>query len=386
MVDVPKPAEGEALIKVLRAGVCNTDLEILRGYMGFRGTLGHEFVGIVVAVGPHGGGGSSSDGSGLGRNDGGDAAMASCDWIGQRVCGDINLACGGRSCESGHGSVLASGGTAGGQGRPDDSCDEGGTSAGRRGTDASCQGGAAACTVCDSGVPDLARNHCPKRSVLGILGKDGTYAQYLTLPLRNLHKVPPGVSDAHAVFAEPLAAAFRVVEQGLLSRKTKVAILGDGKLGLMICEVIGRQSLPQRPVLFGKHEDKMSLVAHLARTAHVDACSRDEFRQAFDVVVDATGSPGGVDLALSLLAPMGTLVLKSTCAQGAGFNNAPIVINEIRVVGSRCGPMDKALGLLGSGALDLDKYVTATYPLDQAQAALERAATNGCLKVHLVCS
>ena len=192
-VPKPKPEEGLCLINVLRAGVCNTDLEILKGYMGFIGTLGHEFVGVV------------------------EEWAEDVSWVGKRVCGDINVGC-------------------------------------------------ANCSVClndynmDQYCPQYSRNHCPNRSVLGILGKDGTMAEYLTLPLRNLHLVPDDVPDEDAVFAEPLAAACRIPEQNLIQHKDKVAILGDGKLGLMIAECIGRLDLQRKPILFGKHARQLELV------------------------------------------------------------------------------------------------------------------------------
>ncbi|CAM9915515.1 unnamed protein product [Discosporangium mesarthrocarpum] len=200
-IPMPVPAHGEALIKVLRAGVCNTDLEILAGYMGFEGVLGHEFVGIVESV-------NGDEGAYL---------------VGKRVCGDINLAC-------------------------------------------------TKCSVCQGGG-DRARNHCPNRTVLGILGKHGTYAEYLTLPCRNLHQVPDGVSDAEAVFAEPLAAACRIMEQGLAPPDTTAAVLGDGKLGLLIAEVLSRRRTSKaRPheeggevgvTIIGRHPEKMDLCCRL---------------------------------------------------------------------------------------------------------------------------
>jgi threonine dehydrogenase-like Zn-dependent dehydrogenase len=299
----------------------------MKGYMGFSGILGHEFVGVVESLAA----GSVGVGASL---------------IGKRVVGDINLSC-------------------------------------------------AACGVCSVG-DDRSRNHCPNRTVLGILAKDGTFAEYLTLPVANLHVVPPGVSDEQAVFVEPLAAACRVVEQGLISNQgigdgssssfSSIAILGDGKLGLMIAEVLGREhttwrhSLPPSssvetppPVLFGKHRHKLNFVADSGVECRLvselfeggaqqqqqqqqlgseGATLKGEFMGKFDVVVDATGSPAGLSLASSLCRPMGTLVLKSTCADGEAFNAAPFVINELRVVGSRCGPFPKALELLAIATND----------------------------------
>lgn len=265
---IPQPEPNHALIKVLRAGVCNTDLEILQGYMGFTGVLGHEFVGRVVDV-------NTTD----------DAVKQT--WRNQRVCGDINVGC-------------------------------------------------ASCGVCknhhnlDLTCPCMSRNHCPNRTVLGILKKNGTMAEYLTLPISNLHKVPDSMDDAVAVFAEPLAAACRIVEQGLVhydvSNPDRVAILGDGKLGLMIAEVLGREHAkrfagqptpPQKPVMFGKHPHKLDLVKESGVDCRlVTECVDEkafngvasEHAGKYDVVVDATGSPAGLSLAAGLCRPMGTLV------------------------------------------------------------------------------
>lgn len=271
VLEIPKPTPGpgEALIQVLRAGVCNTDLEILQGYMGFTGVLGHEFVGRVVEV-------NTNDES------------VKQQWLGSRVCGDINVGC-------------------------------------------------SSCSVCqnsehlDEKCSQMSRNHCPTRTVLGILNKDGTMAEYLTLPVSNLHKVPDSVDNATAVFSEPLAAACRIVEQRLVSyeptRPDKVAILGDGKLGLMIAEVLGREhvrclgsddaSTHPKPVLFGKHPHKLDFVKESGVdcrlvTEAIDDSSfngvSSQHAAKYDVVVDATGSPAGLKLAAGLCRPMGTLV------------------------------------------------------------------------------
>jgi threonine dehydrogenase-like Zn-dependent dehydrogenase len=358
----PTPAPGQALIRVLRAGVCNTDLEILKGYMGFTGVLGHEFVGVVEQV--------------VANNDD-DQASAAAAWIGQRVCGDINVGCQAWTC-------------------------------------AVCQNA----DNLDASCPQYSRNHCPNRTVLGILNKDGTMAEYLTLPLSNLHKVPPELSDEEAVFAEPLAAACRIPEQNLIQTPTdRVAILGDGKLGLMIAEVMGRLNLHQRPMLFGKHPHKMDLVRDSAGVdcRHVSECQADESDTAsiaaehchrYDVVVDATGSPAGLTLAIGLCRPMGTICLKSTCAGAEPLHAAPLVIDELRVVGSRCGPIEQALTMMrtnhpnssSSGshiptakaatttALCVTKYITKCFPLSQAQDAIQCAAEKATMKVQIVCS
>ena len=358
-IPIPQPPTNFALVKVLRAGVCNTDLEILQGYMGFHGVLGHEFVGRVVEVNT-------------------DDADIKAKWMDQRVCGDINVGC--ADCDVCHNLK-----------RLDDRA-------------ACCQ---------------MSRNHCPNRTVLGILNQNGTMAEYLTLPVANLHKVPEDMSDEVAVFSEPLAAACRIVEQGLVQydgpHPDRVAILGDGKLGLMIAEVLGREhssrlggssssSSAAKPVMFGKHQHKMDLVRE---SAGVDcrpvADCKDEkafngvasqYAGKFDVVVDATGSPAGLSLAAGLCRPMGTLVLKSTCAAGEQFNAAPFVIDELKVVGSRCGPIDKALELLALDdsstgplkPLGVSKYITKTFPLSEAADAIKCAAERTTMKVQIICS
>ena len=373
LLAVPVPAvpnPNYCLIRILRAGICNTDLEILRGYMGFVGTLGHEFVGRVVRLHDEA------------------SAAAKEEWMNRRVCGDINLRC----CDS---LPLKY------------------------------------CKVCDdSSAYDLhhaamSRNHCPSRTVLGILNRDGTFAEYMLLPIRNLHKVPEGVDDETAVFAEPLAAACRIVEQRLVTfsyietdrRKVRggdrVAILGDGKLGLCVAEILGREYLsciastedetqqqqPPAPILFGKHQHKLDLVKESGvQTLLVQECYADKEQERvsprhankYDVVIDATGNPNGLTLSMSLCRPMGTLVLKSTCAAGvAGFHSAPIVIDELNVVGSRCGPIDRALELLqdtGSGVppLNMKKYITKTFSLKDVREALACAAEKSMMKVQLV--
>jgi len=352
-VPIPDPQPHEALIQVLQAGICNTDLEIVKGYMGFSGTLGHEFVGKVVEFG---------------------SAVSESDqrkFLHQRVCGDINLACAGRT---------------------------------------------ATCNIC-SLKTTMSRNHCPTRTVLGILNKDGTMAEYLTLPVSNLHLVSDALSNEEAVFCEPLAAACRIVEQNLVKRFDKVVILGDGKLGLMIAEAIGRHvadmnhneeetaaSTTPKPILIGKHAHKLELVKDAGVEIKLlneitddngdndgstnSSAVKSEFQNAFDVVVDATGSPSGLALCVNLTSPMGTLVLKSTCADTAGFFAAPVVINEISIVGSRCGPFPPALKLLehGNPKLHVTKYITETFALRDASQAMECAAQKSTMKVQLICS
>ncbi|KAL7571963.1 hypothetical protein ACA910_001625 [Epithemia clementina (nom. ined.)] len=343
-VSQPEPSEAEALIKVLRAGICNTDLEIMKGYMGFKGTLGHEFVGRVVGFHPQ-----TTISSTLQQK-----------FLNRRVCGDINLSC-------------------------------------------------SSCRVCDLKT-DRSRNHCPNRTVLGILNKDGTMAEYLTLPLVNLHLVTDKIPNSVAVFCEPLAAACRIVEQNLIrgggsGGTDKVLILGDGKLGLMVAEALGRhqQGSIHKPILVGKHQHKLDLVkdagvevkllSEITTNTEIGKPGSvlEQYQHQFDVVVDATGSPAGLAMAVSLCRPMGVLVLKSTCAAGEAFFAAPIVIDELHIVGSRCGPFQPALDLLAvpactEGSLNVEKYLTKAFPLAEAAEALKFAAEKSTLKVQLVCS
>lgn len=337
-VPIPVPAAKEALIKVNRAGVCNTDLEILKGYMGFNGVIGHEFVGTVVSV----------------QSDEEEDQV----WVNKRVCGDINCAC-----------LKAS------------------------------------CGTCAQSNTALARNHCPTRSVLGILAKDGTYGEYITLPIRNLHAIPDFIPDEEAVFVEPLAAACRIIEQKVIHPATdRVAVIGDGKLGLLIMEVLMRSGLQHPPCIIGRHPSKMKLLYGDGRLkvdmvilesgtkvnpredSYIRVESREALQHKFDVVVDATGSPAGLELSTYITRPMGTLVLKSTCAIGTTFNTAPYVIDELRIVGSRCGPFEEAIKLFkndGAPPLNLKKYISGVYSLDNVEGGIAKAKEKGALKVQI---
>ena len=296
----PVPAAGEALVRVLLAGICSTDLELAMGYMGFRGVLGHELVGVVEAC---------DDGA----------------WIGRRVAGEINLACG-------H------------------------------------------CRMCARGL----QRHCPTRSVLGIVNKDGCFAQCVTLPIANLHALPDGLDDLRACFVEPTAAAFEVLEQVQVAREDQVAVLGDGKLGLLIAQVL--QTTGCALTVVGRHARKLELAAArgIATAALADLPAK-----SFDVVVEATGSADGMHAAMSLLRPRGTLVLKSTYHGLLSLDAAPIVIDELTIVGSRCGPFERAIPALASGDVDPTPLIDAIMPLTDGVAALERAAQPGVLKVLL---
>lgn len=352
VVEKPSPAPGEALVKVLRAGVCSTDLEIIKGYVpGFDHTLGHEFVGLVESV--VAGDGDSS------------RAAAAQRLVGQRCVGEIN--CKSKSSGSGNKQVVKSHWNAEHQ-------------------------------------RIFIRNHFPDRTVLGIIARDGCMAEYCCLPIENLHAVPDDVSDMEACFAEPLAAACRIAEQGLVhSVADSVAVVGDGKLGLLVAHVLscatkvnGDKQADKQPnvTLFGRHLDKMNLVENINRVVVEDLVEDlHRFHGQFDVVVDASGSPQGITLAMSLTRPLGTLVLKSTCS-GRGVERMPewtalandIVVNEKKVIGSRCGPFEPALALLSDPQTKqlVKRMLSATLPVDPCGLeAIQTAQKKGTLKVQI---
>lgn len=293
----PEPADGHAVVRVRMAGVCNTDLELVKGYMGFRGVLGHELVGEV--------------------EDGPDA------WRGRRVACEINFACG-------------------------------------------------ACETCARG---LAR-HCPTRRVMGIQQADGALAELVRVPVENLHAVPDALTDERAVFTEPLAAAFEILEQVRVEPGTACLVLGDGKLGLLAAQVLDAAGAKVRVV--GHHEDKLAI---LARRGIETVLERDWQPAPTELVIEATGTAKGFAAALATTRPRGTLVLKSTVAEHPDVDLAPLVIHEIQVMGSRCGPFAPALEALASGAIDVASLVSDGVPLARAEEALERAARPGALKV-----
>lgn len=295
---VPTPGPDEALVRVTLAGICNTDLEITRGYMGFRGVLGHEFVGVVER-GP-------------------DPVL-----IGQRVVGEINCYCG-------------------------------------------------VCPTCLAGNP----THCPHRSTLGIAGRDGALADYCVLPTRNLHTVPDSVSDQQAVFTEPLAAALEILEQVHVWPTQRVVVLGDGKLGLLVAQVLRLTGCDL--IAVGRHAEKLACLARLGIATRLVA---DAPGLQAAVVVDCTGRADGFDLARSLVSPRGTLVLKSTFEGRNTINLTSMVVDELTLVGSRCGPFAPALRLLAMRLVDVEPLIAATYALGQAPAALAQARTQGTLKV-----
>jgi alcohol dehydrogenase len=303
--DYPKPqlSHGEALIRVSLAGVCNTDLEVIKGYASFQGVLGHEFVGRV------------------------EACPADPAWVGRRVVGEINAACG-------------------------------------------------LCATCRAGRPE----HCPTRTVLGIRGRDGAFADYLTLPVGNLHAVPEGVSDQQAVFVEPLAAALEITEQVHVRPGERVVVLGDGKLGQLIAQVLALTACDL--TVLGRHQEKLDLLANRGiHTCLVERSTPDAPDIVADVVVEATGSPGGFASALRIVRPRGRLVLKSTYHAQPQVNLSQLVVDEVSLIGSRCGPFAPALRLLAQGAVDVAPLVQARRPL--GLPALEEAALKGALKVLL---
>lgn len=304
VAEVAAPSRAsEALVRVTLAGVCNTDLEIARGYAGFKGTLGHEFVGVV------------------------ESAPGAPELVGRRVVGEINAGCG-------------------------------------------------ACELCATGDT----RHCPERTVLGIVGRDGAFAEFLQLPAANLLPVPDEVPDERAVFTEPLAAACGINERVSVGVDARVAVIGDGKLGLLCAQAL-KVITGASVTLVGRHPSKLDI----ARRRGVETLTTGELSsshaRAFDVTVEASGSPKGFETALNLLRPRGTLVLKSTFHGTTELNAAPVVVDEISIVGSRCGRFAPALELLARDAVEVGALVHEEFPLSEGARAMERAAAPGVLKV-----
>ena len=295
--DVPEPIvkNEEVLLRVRLAGICDTDLQLARGYMGYQGVLGHEFVAETI------------DGK-------------------RRVTAEINNAC--RTCRT-------------------------------------CRAGRS--------------NHCPNRTVLGILNHDGAMADFVSVPSVNLHDIPDEIDDRSAVFIEPLAAAFRILEQVEVDSKTSVAVVGDGKLGTLCARVL--QTKTAGVHLVGKHAEKLKTAGKNIKTHLLDQIGSME--HTFDLVVDATGSSSGLETALRLVRPLGTVVLKTTVAGNHEVSLAPIVIDEVRVIGSRCGPFPRAIQALQSREIDVLDLIEAEYSLDDAELAFERAGRKGARKVLL---
>ncbi|WP_321475090.1 alcohol dehydrogenase catalytic domain-containing protein [uncultured Paludibaculum sp.] len=296
----PRRPKGSALIRLICGGICNTDIELLRGYYGFKGTPGHEFVGEVV----------ESD----------DAR-----WVGRRVVGEINLPCG-------H------------------------------------------CEWCARGLG----RHCPTRTVLGIVRHAGAFREYLTLPEGNLRAVPAKVKTEHAVFTEPIAAACEILDQVRMPRGATVAVLGDGKLGLLVGQVLRCSGLEVHQ--YGRHRDKLQV----AEAAGIDARLSNKLpAAAYDYVVEATGSSEGLMQAVRMTRPRGTIVMKSTVHGAVALDAAPVIVNEITLVGSRCGRFEPALKLLQSNKLQLDRMISDEFPLAESPRAFARAQERGVLKVLL---
>jgi threonine dehydrogenase-like Zn-dependent dehydrogenase len=298
--DYPEPTlrDGEVMVDVLRAGICETDLQLVRGYMGFQGILGHEFVGVARS-GP---------------------------LAGRRVVGEINCTC-------------------------------------------------LACDTCRAGRP----SHCPNRSVLGILNHDGAFADLIAVPQRNLHAVPDSVPTDAAVFAEPLAAAFQIPAQLTIRREDRILVLGDGRLGNLCAQVLAATS--DHVQVVGKHADKLALLRSLGISTALLSDQPED--RSMDIVVDCTGSPTGLPTALRLVRPRGTIVLKTTVAGDQTMAWAPVVIDEVTIVGSRCGPFDQALAALEAGRVSVMPLVSGRFGLSKGIEALEQASQKSVMKVLL---
>jgi threonine dehydrogenase-like Zn-dependent dehydrogenase len=301
-VNRPEPGPGEVLVRVHLAGICRTDLEVLKGYHGFKGVMGHEFVGEV-------------------------AAPEDSPWLGRRVVGEITIGCG-------------------------------------------------SCDLCGQGLA----GHCRQRRVLGLKDHDGAFAHYLTLPAANLHAVPDEVPDVLAVFTEPLAAALRVLEAVPISPAARVLVVGDGALGLQISWVLALSGADVH--LAGHHPEHLALARPRGVAPYL---SEDLPAGDYDLVVDASGSPSGLDLALTRVRPRGTVVMKSTYAGRYPLDPAALVVPEVSLVGCRCGPFGAALRLLRDGRVDPRPLIDRTFPLTRSLEALAWAQRPGVLKVLIDC-
>lgn len=304
LADMPIPNQRpETLVRVIKSGICSTDLEIVRGYAGFEGTIGHEFVGVVE---------ESPDAAHL---------------VGKRVVGEINVGCG-------------------------------------------------SCDLCSAGDS----RHCATRTVLGIKGRDGAHAEFLLLPAKNLLEVPPNISDEAAVFVEPLAAAYGITEQVEIGRETSVAVVGDGKLGIL-CALCLRL-VSENVQLIGKHPEKLK-IAESADVEGIFVDEADKLNKSFDVVVEASGSESGFATALEIVKPRGKIVLKSTFHGKPVWESWRVVVDEITIIGSRCGRFAPAIELLASKQIKVDDLISEEYELRNGVAAVERAGQKGVMKVLL---
>ncbi|PYS89922.1 MAG: alcohol dehydrogenase [Acidobacteria bacterium] len=304
--DIAKPdADGEALVRVLRSGICGTDFELVKGYSGFQGTPGHEFVGIVETAGDRP------------------------EIIGKRVVGEINAGCG-------------------------------------------------VCELCKVGDP----RHCPARTVLGIVGRDGAHAEFLKLPSRNLLEVPANVSDEAAVFVEPLAAAIGIIERFQFEAGSNVAVVGDGKLGILCARALNITPPSKSITMIGRNDEKLKLAAKSGvETIKSDRALKVKHR--FDAVVEASGSVDGFATALEIVKPRGAIVLKSTYHGLAKWDASRVVVNEVTVVGSRCGRFEPALQMLASNQIEVEDLISEDFSLSNGIEAFEHAGTKGVLKVLL---
>jgi threonine dehydrogenase-like Zn-dependent dehydrogenase len=300
---IPVARDGEVLVRVVRAGVCETDLQLIKGYMGFAGILGHEFVGVAES-GP---------------------------FSGRRVVAEINCSCW-------------------------------------------------RCRTCLDGRP----SHCPNRTVLGILKHDGAFADFVAVPQQNLHIVPDSVPDDVAVFTEPLAAAFQIPAQIAIDHHDRIVILGDGRLGNLCAQVLARIS--SHVTVVGKHPEKLALLNGPPEGGRHDNIATKVLAEVEpthdnDIVVDCTGSPTGLPTALTLVRPRGTIVLKTTVAGDQTMAWAPVVIDEVTIVGSRCGPFDRALKALEADEVSVAPLISARYSLSDGVAAIEHARSKPSMKV-----
>jgi len=301
---MPTIKDDEVLIKTIMAGICNTDYEITKGYMGYHGVLGHEFVGIVESVGKN----------------------VPKSLISKRVVGEINCAC-------------------------DD------------------------CEYCAKNL----QRHCPNRSTLGIWQHDGCFSEYFTLPYKNVIEISNNIDDITATFTEPLAAAYEIIEQVHIKPDSKVAILGDGKLGLCISLIFNALNIDY--IHIGKHEEKLKITKDLGNKTMLLSELKESDKKSFDIVVEATGSVSGFETSSSLVKPRGTLVLKSTIAANQGLNLAPVVVDEITIVGSRCGQFKPILRLLEKKKINVSPLVEGIYEVDDFLQAFEKNAQKNTLKV-----
>lgn len=302
-IEIPSHKD-EALIRLVKTGICNTDIEIVKGYAGFEGTIGHEFVGIVE---------ESNDSPEL---------------VGKRVIGEINVGCG-------------------------------------------------VCQKCSNGDS----RHCYQRTVLGIINRDGCHAEFLTLPTRNLLEVPDEVSNEQAAFAEPLAAAFGITEQVEIVPETRVAVIGDGKLGILCAWALALKS--DNLKLIGKHRNNLTAAEKGGNVEGILLDDAKKLVKEFDVVVEASGSESGFETALDLTKPRGKLVLKSTFSGKPRWEAWRVVVDEITIVGSRCGMFSPALDILKSGKLDVETLISEEFPLSKGVDAMARATQKGVMKVLL---